>query len=155
LRYCHACDAQFPDEHAKCLHCGRRLQRERPAQSGAERDAAAPDAVRLLARRQPQKVVSLLEALSAADINFTVVAQGGTRHVDVVRGSYGRHAAIEVYVDAEQLAQAESVLREELAHLTEGLPEPVECQPGDCPACGSHVSELAPECPDCGLVFSK
>jgi hypothetical protein len=41
-----------------------------------------------------------------------------------------------------------------LAHLTEGLPEPVECEPGHCPACGFHVPELARECPDCGLVFS-
>jgi hypothetical protein len=113
-----------------------------------------PDALRLLARRQPLKAVSLLEALSAAGIDFTVVAEGGTRHVDIRRGSYGQHAAIEVYVDAEQLAEAEAVLREELAHLTEGLPEPVECEPGDCPACGSHVPEVAAECPDCGLVFS-
>jgi hypothetical protein len=40
-----------------------------------------------------------------------------------------------------------------LAHLTQGLPEPVEFEPGHCPACGSHVPELAPECLDCGLVF--
>ena len=153
MRYCHECDAQFPDEHAKCLHCGRRLRREPAVQSSAQPGAAVPNAFRLLARRQPLKAVSLLEALSAAGIDFTVVAEGGTRHVDIRRGSYGQHAAIEVYVAAEQLAEAEAVLRDELAHLTQGLPEPVECEPGDCPACGSHVPEPAAECPDCGLVF--
>jgi rubrerythrin len=113
-----------------------------------------PDALRLLTRRQPLKAVSLLEALSAADIDFTLVAEGGTEHVDPLRGGSGHHAAIEVYVEAERLAEAEAVLRDELAHLTEGLPDSVESQPGHCPACGFHVPEVASECPDCGLVFS-
>ena len=154
MRYCHECNAQFPEEHDKYLHCGRRLRREPPGQPGSRPGAAKPAALRLLARRQPMKAVSLLEALSAADIEFNVVAEGGTKHVDVLQGSYGEHAAIEIYVDSERLGEAEAVLREELDYLTEGLPEPVGSEPDHCLACGSHVPDNAAECPDCGLVFS-
>jgi len=153
MRYCHACDVQFPDEYDKCLHCGRRLRHELPVHSGAESAAAVPDDLCLLTRREPLNAVSLLEALSAAGIDFTLVAEGGTEHVNLRHGSYGRHAAIEIYVAVDQVGEAEAVLRDELAPLTEGLPEPVECEPGHCPACGSHLPELATECPDCGLVF--
>ncbi len=154
MRYCHACDAQFPDEHERCLHCGAYLRREAAAQSDGQPAAAVPEDLRLLASRQPLKAVPLLESLSAAGIDFAVVGEGGARHVDVMQGSSGHHAVIEVYVDAERLAEAEAVLRNELAHLTEELPEPLECEPGHCPACGSRVPEVASECPDCGLVFS-
>ena len=137
MRYCHECNAQFPEEHDKCLHCGRRLRREPPGQPGSRPGAAKPAALRLL-----------------ADIEFNVVAEGGTKHVDVLQGSYGEHAAIEIYVDSERLGEAEAVLREELDYLTEGLPEPVGSEPDHCLACGSHVPDNAAECPDCGLVFS-
>jgi hypothetical protein len=153
MRYCPRCNAQFPDEHRKCIHCGGRLRDAPPADSPEQTDAAAPEGFHFLDRRQPSKAVPLLEALSAAGIGCTVVTEDGVEYADMRWGSFGRHAAIEIYVDAEQLAEAEAIIRDELAPLMEELPDSVEYEPGHCPACGYPVSEQATECPDCGLGF--
>jgi hypothetical protein len=85
-------------------------------------------------------------------VPFQVFAEDGTREVNWLHGSYGAHAAIEVYVHAEALEQAEAVIGAELAHLTAELPfEAAEA--GDCPACHHSLPDHARECPDCGLVF--
>jgi hypothetical protein len=100
------------------------------------------------------KAIPLLKTLSGAGIEFTVIGEGGVENVNVPHGSYGSQAAIEVYVHPENLAEAEAVLREELAPLTQPLPEHAAHEPGCCPACAFQLPELADECPDCGLVFS-
>ena len=70
--------------------------------------------------------------------------------------------SVEVYVDAEQVAQFRAFIAAERAIVLEGLgarPElhdevfDSEKENAICPACGTEFSTRSVECPDCGLGF--
>ena len=155
MKYCHTCNAQFPDEHRRCLHCRGRLG-TRPAARAAPSAAEGPQAPEfvLLARREPAKAVSLLEALQAEGIAFEVIGDGGTDRVNAFFGSSGAHAAVEVHVHPGDLDRAHALTQAELSPL---LAEPAHdfSESGACPGCGQRLSDRATECPKCGLCFPE
>ena len=154
VKYCHACNAQFPDDHRRCLHCGGRLESGSPAQAApSPSDGPEPSELVLLARRQPAKAVSLLEELQAAEIEFEVIGEAGTDQVNIFFGSSGIHAAVEVYVRPRDLDQAQAIIRAELSPL---LTEPSfdSLESDVCPGCKQQLPDQATECPECGLCFA-
>jgi len=153
LRYCHHCQAQFPDDYAKCLHCGGRLVSRAPGAAGHPAVHGASGGLSLLARREPLKAVPLLDALTGAGVRFTVIGEGGVRQVSMDHGSFGRNAAVAVYVAREDFPEAEAILAMELGQAREeSLASQGEAS-DRCPACGAALMGVPRDCPDCGLVF--
>ena len=154
MKDCHACNAQFPDDHRRCLHCGGRLKSRSLAQAApSPSDGPEPSELVLLARRQPAKAVSLLEELQAAGIEFEVIGEAGTDRVNILFGSSGIHAAVEVYVRPHDLDQAQAIIQAELSPL---LTEPSfdSLESDVCPGCRQPLPDQATECPECGLCFA-
>ncbi len=154
MKLCRSCDAQFPDEYARCVHCGRPLHDAR-----SKRDAASADpSTRVhLADEHPAKVTGLLDRLREADVPFTLVTDGGTRRVDGTRGSAGHRARASVFVDAGDLSRAESIHRGFLESIIPHLAHAATpaAPPGTCPACHDAVAPHVEECPSCGLAFPE
>ncbi len=149
MKLCSHCNAQFSEEHSRCIHCGRRLNpaSERP-----------PDVSGLyhLADDQPAKIAPLLDRLTEAGISFTLITDSGTRSVDPHRGSSGWNAVASVYVDPMERESAVHLHREFLEDLIPHLAE-MNSDSGPsadaCPACHEPTRPLAESCPSCGLAF--
>lgn len=153
MKLCSSCNAQFPAEHSRCLHCGRRLQDE-----SARATVDVPDLAQLhhLTDDHPAKISPLLERLRDADVSFTLVTDGGTHAVDVYRGSAGWMARASVYVAPSDRDRAERLHREFLEEVIPHLGSMSTDLPSEdcCPACHEPLSEQAVSCPSCGLQFS-
>ena len=155
MKLCSHCNAQFPDEYSRCIHCDRRLR--------ALRDASAvrhPDLRKLhhLTDEHPAKIAPLLDRLQDAGISFTLITDDGTRSVDFYRGSAGWKAKASVYVEPPDREAAERLhrafLEEVIPHLAQMDPRgtsPADC----CPACHEALGQHADSCPACGLVFPE
>lgn len=157
MKLCRHCNAQFSEEHSRCLHCGRRLRSaaEEPAPRAPERSAPDVSGLHHLTDDHPAKIAPLLERLEAAGIDPTLLTDTGVRAVDGWRGSSGWEATASVYVDPGRREAAERVHREFLSELTPTLsgsagPEAAE---DTCPACGEPLASPADSCPSCGLAF--
>jgi len=153
MKLCSHCNAQFSEEHSKCVHCGRRLE---PGSGGSTRNS--PDLSRLYHRTDdhPAKIAPLLDRLTEAGISFALVTDSGTRTVDWYQGSSGWKAKASVYVDPIDRETAEHLHREFLDSLIPHLAEmdPRAGGPAEsCPACHEPVPPLAESCPSCGLAF--
>ena len=139
VKLCRSCDAQFSDEHARCIHCGRKLfEVDRPEPRGL-----------------PQ-LASLHHLLQEAGITFTLITDSGTRSVDWYHGSSGWKARASVYVEPVDRDQAEAIHREFLEHIIPHLAEMDRRgtpEGPSCPACYEPISPLADTCPSCGLAF--
>jgi hypothetical protein len=153
MKLCSHCNAQFSEEHSRCIHCGRRLE------GSSERSARdSPDLSRLhhLTDDHPAKIAPLLDRLTEAGISFTLLTDSGTRSVDWYRGSSGWKARASVYVEPGDREVAERLHREFLEDL---IPHLAEMGPGagpsagSCPACREPLPSAAEHCPSCGLVF--
>lgn len=164
MKLCRHCNAQFDEEHRRCIHCGRRLRAasEEPAPAApgvrpAER--GAPDVAELhhLTDDHPAKIAPLLERLERAEIPVALVADTGERAIVGWRGSSGWAATASVYVAPEQREAAEALHREFLAELVPQLAGPGAGDAAEdvCPACREPVSPRAASCPSCGLAFPE
>lgn len=162
MKLCAHCNAQFSEEHRRCVHCGRRLrpmeERAAPAPAREARDAPeAPDVSRLhhLTDDHPAKVAPLLDRLAEAGIEVTLVTDARTHAVPGYRGSSGWEARASLYVEPADREAAESVHRRFLEGL---IPQLQGARPGGaeseaCPACGEPLSVVGDACPACGLAF--
>ncbi len=153
MRLCSHCNAQFSDEYARCIHCGRQLK------SPGESDRAAlPDLSALyhLTDDHPAKIAPLLDRLTDAGIAFTLITDSGIREVNWYRGSSGLNATASVYVDRSAQDEAIQLHRDFLEDLIphlESMPDGSAAPEGSCPACHDPVSPSDPSCPSCGLAF--
>ena len=149
MRLCPACNARFPDDFARCAHCGGRLRDEAP------RDADAPDGLSeglsILASRHPAEAGRLLEALALAGIDFLPRAEGSAG-ADAFTGSSGHEALVHVFVSDQDMERAVAVDR---ALFPELRPDAIEFEADRCPACGAGLASDAAECSDCGLAFPE
>ena len=153
MRLCSHCNAQFSEEHSKCIHCGRRLK------SWSEQSTRnSPDLSHLyhLTDDHPAKIAPLLDRLTEVGISFTLLTDSGTRSVDWYQGSSGWKAKASVYVDPAERKTAEHLHREFLEGL---IPHLAEMDPSarpsaeSCPACHELLPPLSEACPSCGLAF--
>ena len=153
MKLCGHCNAQFSEEHSRCIHCGRRLN------SGCERSSLGlPDVSRLyhLTDDHPAKIAPLLDRLTEAGISFTLITDSGTESVNWYRGSSGWKANASVYVEPTDQEPAERFHREfledlipHLAEMDSGTGPSADC----CPACHEPLTPPAASCPSCGLAF--
>ncbi len=152
MKLCSHCNAQFSEEHSRCIHCGRRLK---PTSERSKRNP--PDVSRLyhLTDDHPAKIAPLLDRLTEAGISFTLITHSGTRSVDWYRGSFGWKAKASVYVEPTEREPAEHLHREFLEDLIPHLAE-MDSDSGpsaeSCPACHVPLTSLAESCPSCGLA---
>ncbi len=153
MKLCSHCNAQFSEEHSRCIHCGRRLK---PTSERSKRNP--PDVSRLyhLTDDHPAKIAPLLDRLTEAGISFTLITDSATRSVDWYRGSFGWKAKASVYVEPTEREPAEHLHREFLEDLIPHLAE-MDSDSGpsaeSCPACHVPLTPLAESCPSCGLAF--
>jgi hypothetical protein len=144
LRHCPACDAQFPDDQAACLHCGASLAEE------------PTEGLVLLASLDPFESRALLERLAEAQIPFAVLNDQEARLRAAGRGRPGSFAGVNVFVplDAHPRASAlhQRLVRESLPDLPEDF-APETGDPDACPACASPLAPDAQSCAECGLEF--
>jgi hypothetical protein len=156
LKLCTSCDAQFPEEHTHCIHCGRSLAPPREAATSGPDGPAVPDDMVLYRKREPIYAPPLLDALRAADVRFLAVGDLGTGGYKGESGSSGHDSMIEIYVDHLHLERAHVVetqlLRRTLPALS-GSPEPPPMRGDHCPACDATLADDQMTCPDCGLRF--
>ena len=153
MRLCSQCDAQFSDEHSKCIHCGRKLKSAHETQP-----SETPDLSKLyhLTDDHPAKIAPLLDRLTEAGIVFTLITDSGIRNTDMYRGSSGLMATASVYVDPsdeiEAIALHRNFLEDLIPHL-ESMPDGSARPDGSCPACHDPISPSDRSCPSCGLAF--
>ena len=153
MKLCSHCNAQFSDEHSRCIHCGRPLE---PA--GELSTPNLPDVSRLhhLTDDHPAKIAPLLDRLTEAGIAFALITDSGTRLVNWYQGSSGWKAKASVYVEPADREAAEHLHREFLEDL---IPHLAEMRPDSspsaesCPACHEPLPAVAESCPACGLAF--
>ena len=153
MKLCSHCNAQFSDEHSRCLHCNRRL---RALREEAETSPQFISRLHHLADDHPAKIAPLLDRLRDAGVPFTLITDGGTSSVDRYRGSSGWEAKASVYVEPADRKLAETLHREFLEALIPHLADmaSADTPPSDsCPGCHEPLPGNVDECPSCGLVF--
>ena len=153
MKLCRHCNAQFSDEFATCVHCGRRLGPASVEESGA----TGPDDGGLvhLTDDHPAKIAPLLDRLTAAGISFTLTTDSGVRSVNW-KGSSGQEASASVYVGPDDLEPARALHRQFLEDLIPhlaGMHSPVEAAADTCPGCHEPLPAAAESCVACGLEF--
>lgn len=144
MRHCPACDAQFPDEHDACVHCGAPLG-----------DDSAAGFV-LLASLDPFESRQLLDRLAEAEVAFAVLNDRDARARSVGRGRPGSFAGVNVFVHPDQHARASALHQQMVRESLPDLPEDFAAEamdPDSCPACASPLAEDASSCAECGLEF--
>ncbi len=161
MNLCSHCNAQFSEEHSRCIHCGRKIAAaSQPVSELETGPGAAPDVSRLhhLADEHPAKVGPLLDSLIEAVIRFTLITDSGTPTVDVHRGSSGWRATASVYVEPSDRDAAErhyrNFLERLIPHLAQMTPES-DSSGESCPACTTPLVGYFESCPSCGLVFPE
>jgi len=179
MRFCHACDSQFPDEHARCLHCGEPLHDARATEGSVGAGATAgagPDAVEaeeggarpplpaptgelsLLTSLPPYEAPALLERLADEEIAFAVADETEIRALARARGLTVRPGLVHVVVAEADRERASAVQQAVLMESLHDLPEdfdPTAGDPESCPACATPLAADASECAECGLEFPE
>lgn len=156
MRYCHACDCQFPDEDTVCLHCGARLHAS-PAVPGVVDDDADPSAgYVLLTVLDPFEARRLLDRLAEAGVPFAVLSDQSASARGALQGRRGATVGVNVFVPPEERERAsevqQQVLRESLPDLSPDF-DAGAAGADACPACSTPLSRDAASCSECGLEF--
>ena len=156
LRYCHACDCQFPDEDEVCLHCGARLYAA-PSTPGVDDGEEDPSAgYVLLTVLDPFESRRLLDRLAEAGIRFAVLSDQSASARAALQGRRGATVGVNVFVPPEDKERAselqQQVLRESLPDLSPDF-DASAAGADVCPACSSPLSGDAASCSECGLEF--
>ncbi len=156
MKLCTSCDAQFPDDLGRCIHCGRSLDPPRARRAAQPAKRTIPDEMVLYRTREPLYAPPLLDALRMAEIRFLAVGDRGQWRPKGGSGNNGHDAMIEIYVDREHLERAH-LAETELLRMT--LPDIApDHDPGAgsgdrCPACDTQLRVDQMTCPSCGLPF--
>ncbi len=147
MKLCTACSAQLPDEHVRCLHCGRRL---RPASVLADEGT---ESYTHLADESAAKVSPLLDRLADSDIDFRL--EMDTRASRDRLGQDANHPRATVYVANADLGRARVLYRSFLEDLMPHLERLGRSHGSDdrCPACEAALDPEASGCPSCGIEF--
>ena len=158
MKFCASCNAQFPDEMDRCVHCGGRLQDSFLGTSPDDVQLPPVEKLFLLSSYQPPFTRRLADRLQEADIPFHIEVDPGADRADERFGSSGREVRLQLYVRPEDREDAEALQAQLIRDRVPDIPDefaPDLVSEGVCPACSSAVAEGDVECPDCGLAFPE
>jgi hypothetical protein len=162
VRVCRDCGEEYRQEISVCADCGGVLKDV--TDSGApESSPPAPESERLpppdlsghravFQTREPRDLVPAAEALREAGLSFHMVE---TR----VQGEE-RRSTLSLYVREEDASSALRLLAplhgpEAAAYAARSSALEAGDDDARCPACETALPPGAPECPECGLAFSR
>lgn len=156
MRYCHHCDAQFPDDEKRCLHCNAPLHDHRLSEASLDADAGSSEDVVLLASLDPFESRRLLDRLAEAGVDFTVLNDQEARARSSGRGR--SYAGVNVFVPVAEHARASALQQQMVRESLPDLPpdfEPDAAGSDVCPACSAPLAGDAQSCGECGLEFPE
>jgi hypothetical protein len=156
VRFCHACDCQFPDEDEVCLHCGARLHAAPSAPSAGGDDEDPSAGYVLLTVLDPFEAPRLLDRLAEAGIPFAVLSDQSAQARVALHGRRGATVGVNVFVPPEERERASELQQQVLRESLPDLSPDFDASAGGadvCPACSSPLSGDAASCSECGLEF--